>query len=316
MPVKARKWTAEEDAILREFYFSRTREEIGVMLGRSKDSVRKRCSVLGLNQKHPAVTDDEKNFIRSWYNEHAKANLEDFELPRLALLLNRTAPYISRLARKMGLTDTSRKQGSRLRENLSQKTTARLQKQGHPRGMLGKKHTDEFKAWQGKRVKEYWEGLTPIDVAIMTTKQTRTKIARYGTAAPTHLTGSNAYSRAKHGRRKDLNNQYFRSSWEANYARYLNFLISKGEILSWEYEAHTFVFHEVARGTVSYLPDFKVITKEGKIEWHEVKGWMDAKSKVKLKRMQKYYPEETLIVIGAEEYKAIAKWASLIDGWE
>ena len=35
---------------------------------------------------------------------------------------------------------------------------------------------------------------------------------------------SNPYSRTKSGKRKDLNNTYFRSSWEANIARFYNYL--------------------------------------------------------------------------------------------
>ena len=35
---------------------------------------------------------------------------------------------------------------------------------------------------------------------------------------------SNNYSRSKSGRRDDLGGLFVRSSWEANYARYLNFL--------------------------------------------------------------------------------------------
>jgi hypothetical protein len=43
---------------------------------------------------------------------------------------------------------------------------------------------------------------------------------------------------------------------------------------------------------------------------------MDAKSKAKLKRFAKFYPDERLIVIGATEYKALSKWSGLIPGWE
>lgn len=42
--------------------------------------------------------------------------------------------------------------------------------------------------------------------------------------------------RSKGGIRPDLG-RYFRSAWEANIARYLNFLQKHGEIESWEYES-------------------------------------------------------------------------------
>lgn len=125
-----------------------------------------------------------------------------------------------------------------------------------------------------------------------------------------------AYTRGNGGKREDLGNRYFRSAWEANYARYLNWLIAQGTIAAWEYEPQVFVFHGVTRGVLTYTPDFKVIDHDGSYEWHEVKGWMDDKSKAKLKRMAKFYPSENIIIIGHDEYRAVAKWAALIGGWE
>lgn len=90
---------------------------------------------------------------------------------------------------------------------------------------------------------------------------------------------------------------YVRSSWEGNYCRYLNFMKGLGEIVSWEYEPQTFRFAAIQRGTQSYTPDFKVVFPDGHYEWHEVKGWMDAKSQTKLKRMAKYYPTERIVII-------------------
>lgn len=121
--------------------------------------------------------------------------------------------------------------------------------------------------------------------------------------------------RSRGGKRESLGGLYVRSSWEANYALYLNLLIERGEILKWEYEPDTFEF-PVKRGNRFYTPDFKVTEKDGRIVYHEVKGWMDGPSKTRLKRMAKHYPHVKVIVIGEEEYKAIKKWAGLIPGWE
>jgi predicted nuclease of restriction endonuclease-like RecB superfamily len=105
--------------------------------------------------------------------------------------------------------------------------------------------------------------------------------------------------------------------WEANYARYLNWLVEQNQIRGWEFEAEVFVFHGVTRGAHTYRPDFKVQEVDGRIVYHEVKGWMDGPSKTRLKRMKKYYPEVEVIVIGEGEYKAIAKWCkALIPEWE
>ena len=78
--------------------------------------------------------------------------------------------------------------------------------------------------------------------------------------------------RCRAGRRPDLGHVYFRSAWEANYARYLNFLRKQGQIIDWRYEAATFPFTAIKRGCRSYTPDFEVLVSDGRVEYHEVKG--------------------------------------------
>jgi len=126
------------------------------------------------------------------------------------------------------------------------------------------------------------------------------------------------YSRGAQGRRADLADRYFRSSWEANYARFLNFQVKHGLISSWDYECKTFIFETIKRGTRSYLPDFLVTFHDGRQEWHEVKGWMDQKSKTRLARMARHYPNEVVRVIGPEWFKTANKGglAAFIPGWE
>lgn len=108
---------------------------------------------------------------------------------------------------------------------------------------------------------------------------------------------------------------FMRSSWELNYAHYLNFLIKCNEIVSWEYEVDTFWFEKIKRGVRSYKPDFKVLLPNGSIEYHEVKGRMDDKSGTKLKRMAKYHPEIKIVLIDAKRYAAIKNKSILINGW-
>jgi len=129
---------------------------------------------------------------------------------------------------------------------------------------------------------------------------------------------SSNYSRAKGGHRPDLGGIYFRSSWEANYARYLNLLIKFGVVESWSFEPQTFWFDGIARGVVSYRPDFMVKYKgDDTPEWVEIKGWIVAKDRTKWKRMKKYHPHIKLVIVGAKQYYAIQqKWASAIPSWE
>lgn len=123
---------------------------------------------------------------------------------------------------------------------------------------------------------------------------------------------------SKSGKRADLNNTYFRSAWEANYARYLNFLMAKGDVCKWEYEPVTFCFEAIKRGTRFYTPDFKVWYRGDESPVYvEVKGYMDKVSATKLKRMAKYYPDIKIEVVGKDEYRQIKTlFYRVIEGWE
>ncbi|MFA6244886.1 MAG: hypothetical protein WC655_28335 [Candidatus Hydrogenedentales bacterium] len=122
--------------------------------------------------------------------------------------------------------------------------------------------------------------------------------------------------RAKGGKRADLGDRYFRSGWEANWARYLNWLEERGEIARWQYEPDTFEF-PVKRGSKFYTPDFKVFSADGSFVYHEIKGWMSPESATKLRRMALHHPNVTVELKQIKEYTAIAKALSkIIPCWE
>lgn len=120
------------------------------------------------------------------------------------------------------------------------------------------------------------------------------------------LYANSAYPNIKRGY-YDINGTtiFFRSKWEANYALYLDFLTDHKKIKKWEYEPDTFIFEAIQFGTRSYTPDFKVFDFKDEFEYHEVKGYMDSKSKTKLKRMDKYYPNIKLKLVAGDEYNII-----------
>lgn len=123
--------------------------------------------------------------------------------------------------------------------------------------------------------------------------------------------------RGRGGKREDLDSVYFRSAWEANWARYLNWLKSLGEIASWKFEPDTFEFKGIKRGSRFYTPDFRVVNRDGSIEYHEVKGYMDTRSATKLKRMSKYHPKIKVVLIDRAAYYAVGKKvAGMIPNWE
>lgn len=110
---------------------------------------------------------------------------------------------------------------------------------------------------------------------------------------------------------------FFRSRWEANYARWLELLRSSGKIRSWEHEPETFWFEGIRRGVASYKPDFRVTRLDGSVEYHEVKGWLTPRSQTAIKRMAKYHPEVKLLVIDKKQYSRLARDVRrVVPGWE
>lgn len=112
------------------------------------------------------------------------------------------------------------------------------------------------------------------------------------------------YSNANGGKREDLNNLYFRSNWEANYARILNDLK-----IDWEYEKHSFL---LSNGT-HYTPDFKISDNK----FVELKGWFDNDSKLKIELFIREYPQYELDLIDEEKYRTLRNlFKHKISNWE
>lgn len=118
----------------------------------------------------------------------------------------------------------------------------------------------------------------------------------------------NPFPKGTGGKREDLGGKFFRSMMEANMARYYNFFE-----IRWKYEPCEFKF-PIERGIRFYKPDFLLIDTGVYVE---CKGWFDAKSKTRMKRMKKYYPDVQVQLILWSDYKAIEKSIGmLIPGWE
>jgi hypothetical protein len=105
---------------------------------------------------------------------------------------------------------------------------------------------------------------------------------------------------------------YFRSGWELQYAKYLQFLKENKSIKEWEYEPQTFWFEGIKRGVRSYLPDFRITENNGSQNYVEVKGYYDKKSQTKMKRMKKYHPDVVLHMVWGEQMKEIRKKFSFL----
>lgn len=269
-----------------------------------------------------AWTEAEISLLRAAY-EGAQYR-GDLDLDSLAKTIGRQKPNICRKARALGLTGKlhcrpveppARKFAStaELREAQSAAARERIRSQGHPRGMAGKSHSDETKQKLRISSLEYRSTLTEEQASDIAMKAVKTALARHGRVGPTNARGSWKAGWREVGDKRN----YYRSRWEANYARYLQWLKVQGQITDWQHEPETFWFEAIRRGVRSYLPDFRVTENDQTSVLHEVKGWMDSRSKTTLARMKKYHPQERIIVICERDYNSIARKVSgLIPGWE
>lgn len=188
---------------------------------------------------------------------------------------------------------------------------ASVRQNGHPRGFLGAAHTPAAKLRMSIGTRLKWALMTDELIHARNVKASKTRRER-GVVLPSHGRLWHAGWREIGGRRI-----YARSRWEANYARYLQWMKDRKEIAEWEHEPETFWFDGVLRGWISYIPDFRVTGSRGDVEYHEVKGWMDERSITKLKLMEKHHPQTTVIVIERKHYRQIEmSFARTIEGWE
>jgi hypothetical protein len=201
-------------------------------------------------------------------------------LEEIAIQLNRTRVSIASRAHILGITDYKRPktEEAKSKESAVKKEWHKFNE--HPKGMLGKKLTKEAKDKISLASRKTWRTKTKEQIELEIEKRLKTKGERGNLLSKS----SNVYSKSKKGKRIDLNNIYFRSKTEANYARYLNFIKH-----AWEYEPKTFYFSEIKRGQISYTPDFYDKTED---RWIEIKGWFQPKAITKIKRFKKYFPDE------------------------
>lgn len=269
-------------------------------------------------RKPPEFTRDQLDHIRIYY-ETTPPDL--FDQAALARSLGKSRQNVARIARKMGLTRQGRPhRKDRIYEGrpcTAAKGVPKWNDKPHPRGMAGKHHSAATKAALSITSKRTWATQKTFGGPLVSEEATLRRSAAmraHQAARPAHVN----YSNRKSGQRADLGGQFFRSSWEANYARYLNFLIKIGVVEDWKYEPVTFWFEGIRRGVTSYRPDFRVKFKDEETPGYvEIKGWIVPKDHTKWARMKKYHPTVKLVIVKPKEYYAIQKkWASCLPEWE
>lgn len=279
--------------------------KVGERFGMCGQGVHTRLKKLGVIVPIRIFSESDRIVLRENYEHHADAG----KLDDLAKLLGRTRQFICRIAREEGLTNQCRPR-SYFSAPVSIMMKKWMQENPHPKGMLGKKHSVATKAKMSQHRLDKWAHEPQSKKDEVGARMS--KIARLYCGENRKGASWKAAWREIGGRRG-----YYRSAWEANYARYLEWLKVQGDISDWEHEPETFWFEGIKRGVMSYLPDFRVTEIGGAVTYHEVKGWMDARSVTIFKRMRIYHPMVRLVVIDSKNYKVLKRQISmLVPGWE
>ena len=297
-------WSPAEEQLLMNNYQTMTVDSLAEKLGRTPGQVRGKKERMGLNVTFLSTqwTTAETSLLRQYYQVAGKTGL--INLIKLAEILGRDKANVCRKAVELGL------ETSMYRKGVKQPKQARFPgldlsiyrtNNPHPKGMLGKHHSEEAKKRIGAAslISESWKNRPPM------TQERRQQVSLQSIALNK---SGNGYSRTKKGWEVIGEKRYFfKSAWEVNYANYLEFLKKAHHIADWLYEPETFWFEKIRRGVRSYTPDFKVTYPDGTIEYHEVKGWMDAKSKTKLARMKTYHKSIKMVLVDEEQYRALKR---------
>ncbi len=290
---RSRVWSNEEVKWLKTYYPNKGKMFCARCLGREEGSVRWKASDLGLKE-NPNGESRKKWIERVKCSARARKGQKR---PAQA--------EVMRNNHRQG----KMKQTPEMRKRIGEATKKRLREKGHPKGMLGKHHSEKTKARLRETSKMTWDRMTEEEKRKHILKQLKGKDGR----PPNKPHGSWKAGWREFGGKRC----YYRSRWEANFGRYLQMLKEQGQIKDWMHEPKAFWFDKIKRGVLSYLPDFLVIENDDTEIYYEVKGWMDDRSKTKLQRMKKYYPDVTLRLVDAKSYRRLAaRVKALIPEWE
>lgn len=304
----ASKRKATDQQVLNAYAQTGSVWKAGELLGMGGQTVHERLQKLDADTSMNLFTEKDFDRLRAEYSLHASEGTLD----KLAASMGRTAQFIARKARILGLTNPKRSKA--FLKDISRFNMLRwLSENEHPRGMLGKKHSAAAKAMIAESSAKRWRDMTREEKAeAIKSQQLGRGLKGTKTRGRIETTWKGAW------REIDGQKHFFRSRWEANYARVLGYWRENGVIAGWDHEPKTFTFDTAKKGgPYTYLPDFLVKLADGREEYHEVKGWMDRKSVAKLRRMRLYHPDVTLVLVDKDSYKELStEYATKLEGWE
>lgn len=302
-PRNAKKATDAE--LLRSYEQTKSVRKTAREFGMCGQSVWERLQRLGYEFDNERLwTEDEIKILAAAYvvaGDNGGVNLE-----KLAKKLSRQKSNICRKARELGLTRYGREKPPEVLAESSRRMKKWHEEHEHPRGA--------YKT--GKEIR-----ICPHCGRFFEAFPGESQVYCGMECGHSHRQSQGHQGYALSGKRSDLNGQYFRSRWEANYARYLNFIIAhdkNNDIVRWEFEPDTFEFTKIRRGVRFFTPDFKIYFSDGHVEYHEVKGYDYPKGKTARKRFARYFPNLKLVLVGEEWFSAVSKKRldNLIPNWE
>jgi transposase len=263
------EWSDIDDATIKLMLSNKSVEEISLMVNKDTQAVTRRIKALGLSKPHTR-------------SEHTKAKTATHVCRTCGEKFTVTASllpkYCSNICRHIGSRKTKPTQEELhivyFDHKKTASTIARLY--GVSDATVSKWLTDANIPKRGNSKLQQLEEVQR--------KRIETRIEN-NTLLPT----GGGYKNVASGIRVDLSKTFFRSGWEANLARVLNHLNIK-----WEYEPHVFVFKNIKKGRVAYVPDFYIPYHPGEKAdiWIEVKGRMNPGDYTKLLEFKRQYPSD------------------------
>lgn len=257
-------FTEQEILFLKTNYPNKGKKYCSKFLWRSENSIRGKVAVLWLK-----INQDSYFF-------------KDFQHRAAISKIGRKRPDQASIMSKLWLEWKIKPPSEKQKKKLSICMKVFILENWHPKWMLGKKHTQKTKEIISANSVLWNSNVSSAERKMIVNKSKKTKIMRW-TYFNT-FRSENCYSRTKSWKRKDIDNKFFRSWTEANFARYLNFIK-----LPFEFETKEFSFEKIKKWSRFYICDFYIPSKD---IYYEVKWWLDPKSITKFKRMKKYYPNE------------------------
>lgn len=193
------------------------------------------------------------------------------------------------------------------REAISVKALERYKAGSLPWNYGLTRDSDDVLKETGDKISQALKGKTWEDVYGATEAQIRrAKLSRKMSGRGNHMFGRPT-SHTRGGFREDLGH-YVRSSWEADYARILNYL---GE--PYAYEPKTFLLVRRDGSEMTYTPDFYLPNKD---EYVEIKGFMRDLDQEKINLMAEQYPDICLTLVSSTKFAEFEMAYRDLVAWE